>query len=343
MIAISSTQLYNIPKNAVLDLQVQIAKAETEVSTNELADPVGQLGSKFGLVQSLKTRSASLDVAQAANSIVQSSLSATQDTLTSLSSDAQNFVKALLFAKNTGDLGGLKNQAQSYLTDLIAKLNTNTGGVYVFGGENSSIKPVADYANTAEGAINDAFSSQFGFPPTSSQVNTISETDMQTYLSGTFSDQFNAANWSLNWSQASGTPTSAMISQSLTVTTSATANDPAFRQLASAYVSIMSMNVDDLGDTSKQAVLDYALNQAGGAQSGIDGLRTSLGVTEGQIKDANTQLQSQQSLVDKRYNQLKGLDPYEAVAKLTNLMTQLETAYSLTSRITKLSLVNYLP
>jgi flagellar hook-associated protein 3 FlgL len=342
MIAISTNSLYNIPRNAVFDLQQKVAKAETEVSTNALADPVGHLGSQFGLVQSLKAQSSSLEVSQTANAIVQSKLSATQDTLTSLNKDAQTFVNALIVARNTGDIGSLKTQAQSSLTDLIAKLNTNAGGVYVFGGENSGVKPVADYADAAEGAIDGAFASQFGFPPGSSQVNEISETDMQNYLAGTFSDQFDNANWAANWSQASSTPTSALISQRLIVTTSASANDTAFKDLASAYVSITSLDMNNLGESSRLAVLDYAINQVSRGMSGVDGLRTSLGVTEGQIKSANTQLQTQQSLVDKWYNQLGGVDPYDAAAKLTNLMTQLETAYSLTSRITKLGLVHYL-
>jgi flagellar hook-associated protein 3 FlgL len=40
---------------------------------------------------------------------------------------------------------------------------------------------------------------------------------------------------------------------------------------------------------------------------------------------------------------LEGVDPYEASSRLSALMNQIETAYAMTGRIQKLSLLNYLP
>jgi flagellar hook-associated protein 3 FlgL len=40
---------------------------------------------------------------------------------------------------------------------------------------------------------------------------------------------------------------------------------------------------------------------------------------------------------------LEGVDPYEASTRLSSLLTQVETAYAMTARIQKLTLLNYLP
>ena len=89
-------------------------------------------------------------------------------------------------------------------------------------------------------------------------------------------------------------------------------------------------------------MLSNALNEASAAQQGITGLQATLGISQSQITNANSQMQTQASLIDNWVSKLGGVDPYQAASTLTNLTTQLETAYSLTNRISKLSLVNYL-
>ena len=71
-------------------------------------------------------------------------------------------------------------------------------------------------------------------------------------------------------------------------------------------------------------------------------MQTTLGLSQSQLTNANTALQTQASTINNMVSQLDGVDPYQAATTLTNLTTQLETAYSLTNQISKLSLVNYL-
>ena len=51
----------------------------------------------------------------------------------------------------------------------------------------------------------------------------------------------------------------------------------------------------------------------------------------------------QSDIIKTHIGALEGVDPYEASNRLTELMTQIETAYSVTARIQKLTLLNYLP
>ena len=93
---ISTSSLFSIPRNAILDLQSQIAKAETEVTSGQLADPAQSLGSQLGLDETLQAQSANLTNLQSSNTIAQSTLSASQNALTQIASDAQSFVNAIM-------------------------------------------------------------------------------------------------------------------------------------------------------------------------------------------------------------------------------------------------------
>ncbi len=342
MMEVSTASLFGIPRNSVLDLQAQLANVETEVSTGQVADPVGDLGSQAGLYQSLEAQSATLDNMQTANGIAQSNMTAAQNALTSISSDAQNFVNALVTAQSSGDVSTLQSQAQGFLGDLTSMLNTTSGGVYVFGGVNNTVQPVVDLSQAPQTATATAFNTAFGFPQSSSQAGQISAASMQAFLTGPFANLFSGASWTTNWSKASSAPTSALINGSQNVTTSVTANDPAFGELASAYASIADLNIAGLGATTQQALLANAISVAGAAMGGISAMQTTLGISQSQITNANSQLQTQATFVNNWAAQLGNVDAYQAASQLSNLTNQLETAYSLTDRIAKLGLVNYL-
>ncbi len=334
--------MFSIPRNSVLELQSKLSNAEAEVSTGQFADPVESLGSQLGLYETLEGQSANLANIQSSNTIVQSTLSASQEALTQIASDAQTFVNAVMTAQSSGDVSSLPAQAQSLLASFTSLLNSTSGNAYVFGGTNSTVKPVADYSQGARAATAAAFQTAFGMSQSDPQVSTIPAASMQTFLTGAFANLFQGADWSTNWSQASSTRTSALISPANVVTTSVTANESAFQDLANAYTSIADLAIGNLGATTQQAVLSNALSLAGAAQQAITGLQTTLGISQSQITNANSQMQTQASLIDNWVSKLGAVDPYQAASTLTNLTTQLETAYSLTNRISKLSLVNYL-
>lgn len=349
-IQVSTSTLRAIPRYAVLDLQKQLTTAETEESTGQLADPIGGLGAHAGLGQSLQVQSTTLNNIQSSNAVVLNNITAAQNALTSIQSDAQSFSNTLLAAEGTGNVSTLVTQAQAFLSSLTNSLNTTSNGAYVFAGTNTGVKPMLDYSVSAQAATENAFQNAFG----STDANAITSDDMQTFLTGTstttgvYADLFSDPAWGTNWSQASDNTTSALINDPTSestlqpVTTSVSANNDAFRELASAYTSIADLGIDGLNSSTQQTVLSYAVSQLSAGMAGVTTLQTTLGTSQSQINNANTQLQNQASFVDKWAAQLVGVDSYTVTEQLTNLSTQLETAYSLTNQISKLSLINYL-
>lgn len=344
MNSVSTATFLSISRNAVTDIQKQIADAGTEVTSGVLADPVKSLAGNYGLDQKLQAESASLTSYQSANNIASSNLTATQNALSSIYTDAQTFLKALISAQSTGTVTTLATQAQSLLSSFTSTLNTTVGGSYIFGGINNTVKPMSDYSTSAEAATATAFQTAFGMSQSSSSVSTISSSSMQSFLTGSFASLFSGANWSTNWSQASSTAMSSLISpnQTVPVTTSASANNTAFQTLAQAYVSIADLGINNLGSTTTQTVLSNAVSLMSSAMQGITNIETTLGLSQTQITNANSLMTTRATYLNNSVSTLQGVDAYQAASTLSNLSTQLEVAYSLSNRISKLSLVNYL-
>ncbi len=344
--SVSTSTLYAIPRDAAISLSSQLGDAETEATTGVFANPVESLGSGFGFDLSLHNQLDTLSTFNQTNSIVQTTLTAAQNAIGSMTSDAQSFVSSLVAATNSNQIGTLVTQAQSYLNSFINTANTSAGGAYVFAGANTTQQPYAAYytssgqQSNAKTATDTALSNYLS--QTGTTIGTVSPTQIQTFLSGNYAQLFTGTNWTTNWYGGSGAATSANISPGQSVVTSFASGQTPFQQLASAYVSIAGLDVTNMSSSTQQAVIQSALKEVNAGMQGLNGMASAIGLSQSQLTNANSNLQTQTASITDYVNKLEGVDPTEAATRLAQLQTQLETAYSLTNRISKLGLVNYL-
>jgi flagellar hook-associated protein 3 FlgL len=189
-----------------------------------------------------------------------------------------------------------------------------------------------------------AFSAAFpGITQNSSPEGTIDATSLNSFLTGSFATLFNSANWQANWSQASSTLPQSRISANQTVNVGATANNPAFAQIASAYVAISDLGASQLNQSAAQKLVTNALSSLSTGLSSLTDLQSSLGVTQAKVTTASSNIDIQVSLLTNNVTSLEKVDQATAATNLTNLQNQLEVAYSLTGQISGLKLINYLP
>jgi len=66
------------------------------------------------------------------------------------------------------------------------------------------------------------------------------------------------------------------------------------------------------------------------------------GLSQERVEKANDALDAQANIMQTKLVDIQGVDPYEASTLVKTLETQLETAYTIVSKIQQLSLVNYL-
>jgi flagellar hook-associated protein 3 FlgL len=217
----------------------------------------------------------------------------------------------------------------------------------VFGGINTSQQPLNTYSSTSTAKA--SFDSALSNYMSTNGIATMSDfsvTQMQDFVENTLAPMYDASSASdtfkTDWSNASDTNMTSRISTSESVKSSSSANNDGFRKFAMASV----MGIELLGSAVSSDVRQYisktTISYMGEAVAGVDEQRSSLGLSESRVTTANTTLSTQVNIVETAFNSLNEVDAYEASTKVNNLLSQMEASYTLTSRIQKLSLVNYL-
>jgi flagellar hook-associated protein 3 FlgL len=123
-----------------------------------------------------------------------------------------------------------------------------------------------------------------------------------------------------------------------------TAADPAIRETLKGFA--MAALLDRGLFAGQGAARVQVMRRAGevlaeGASSRAH-MAGQLGTTEGQIAAASTRNTAEVSALEMARNGLVSIDPYEAATKLEAAQSQLEALYSVTARLSRLSLVDFL-
>ncbi len=226
-------------------------------------------------------------------------------------------------------------------------MNTQINGAYLFAGINADVKPIADYDQTppaaSQQAVADAFVAAFGFPQSDPQVANISASDMQTFLDTSFADCSRTPAWKSTWSSASDQNVRSRISTSELIEPRPTPTTMPSASSSAPTRMVADLGTANLNQGAYQKVIDKATTLTAEAIQGLTTMQANLGDAQQRVTDANSRMSIQTDIITTHIGALEGVDPYEASTRLSALMTQIETAYSMTARIQKLTLLNYLP
>lgn len=345
MTYISSTSLLSPLRQAVLQAQAGLAQAQTEITTGVQSDLGVALGARAGTTISLKNQADALDGYQTANAVVTTRLDTTAAKLTAMVAAAQSMSQSLITASSTGaSTVGLQAGAAANMQALLAGLNTAVDGQYMFGGINSGVQPVTDYAagSGAKTAVDAAFKQSFGFSQSDSGASSISGSDMKQFLDGSFDTLFGDAQWSANWSKASNIAQTTAVAPGQTTTTSVSANATAFRKIAEAYTMVREFTGSAMSADAKAAVIAKATTLVSTGLAALNDAQTGIGAAQNAVGAANNGLSAQATLLKAEASSVESVDTYALAARVSTLQTQLQASYQLTAQLQKLSLVNYL-
>lgn len=348
--SVSSSTLSSILQNTVTRLQAQLTTVSTETSTGLLADIGLTLGPDSGQDISMHQQMADLSSISSSNTLVNLQLSTAANALTGLTKTSQSllsqYVQGASGSPSSTGAVALQQTASAALDSFTSLMNSAAGGQYVFAGINSGDPPIASYSQTpkssAQEAVESAFQAAFGMSITSSDVSTISASAMTSFLTTQFSDLFTGDNWTSNWSSASDTALTNRIGVNQTVTTSVTANQSAFQNTAQALTMVAAFGGLNLSAGAYSALMNRAQSVMSKANTGLIETSAAVGTMQNQVTQADSAITLQQNVLTTRINSQETVNSYDVGTQVTNLTTQLQTAYSLTSQIHKLSLVNFL-
>ncbi len=345
--SISTLSLYFAPRNSIHESQRQLVNAQTELSTGRHADVSLHLGARTADAISLRdVKDQSTSVIEMAG-LASTELEITQNSLTALTNLAHQFSATLIGARNS--VNGqevVKAAAKTAMESLGAILNVTHDGKYIFAGINTDTAPLANYSavplSSAKSAVDASFLAEFGMSQNSPAVGTITASQMDIFLNGNFSTLFTPAAWSSTFSTAADQNRTARLDRGYNVEVSTNANEAAFRDFTMALTMVFDSGTGALNQAAFEKVVDKAVTMSSTASVDMGLVQSKLGSSQKVISDFVLQLQDQNAILTKEITALEGVDPYEVSTRINLLTTQLEASYSITARINKLNLMNYL-
>jgi flagellar hook-associated protein 3 FlgL len=346
---VSNLSLQNTMRLTVAKAQKEMQQLQEETVTGRHADVGTALGAKTARTLNLHRDLQRMESLKSTNALTTQRLAASQEALGQMSSaanDAMEVLIALSGITSADQLDLAKQNIGNALSTFTSAANTSFSGEYLFAGINSDVIPFNDYfqetpPSAAKTTFDNAFFAHFGFTQTDPAVANITPGDMQAFI-GDLETSFMGSDWEADWSNASDENMQSRISAAETVQSSTNTNANGMRYMALGLVLGQELLSLGISEQTRKAVSDSAIDYMGKAISGIDGERSKLGISESRVKQANTSLDAQITILNTSIKDMEGIDTYEAATRVTTLESQLSLAYTLTSRIQNLSLLNYL-
>jgi flagellar hook-associated protein 3 FlgL len=342
---VSSNYLTSSLLPSIQQTEATLASDGVELSTGQYADIGTQLGDQSGYELSLRNDNELLQSLTASNSIVTENLTTAQDALDSIrtaGASAQSDLTAWT-SESTSSNATLESIGSTGLQSLVASANTMSNGSYVFGGENNSVAPMAD-STTVTAAVTAAFQAQFGFAPTDPAASSLTVTQIQGFLgSSGFTSLFSSAGWTSSFSSASSTNTTAQIAPGETGAASTNINQAGFQQLTEGYAMLAVFGNAGLSSAAQQTVATSGMSLVTEGLSSITTQEATVGSSLATVSDASSSMASQMTILQNQIGNLDNVNTTAVATEITQLSTQLQTAYNLTAQIQKLSLAQYLP
>ena len=241
---------------------------------------------------------------------------------------------ALLTVQDTGDatlVASAGYDALSRFSSALANLNTQSGGQSIFAGIDTDRPAVADSETIlmdieAEIALAGAV--------TAADVATVVET---WFAPGGGYD-------TIGYTGGAASQGRLQLSEGEVATPLPTAEDDAIRDYLSglAMGSLLARNVLPSDPVEQGTLARLAGLRLFEADASIVDLQARIGAAEGQVNRARVEVMAESESLQIARSELIGVDPYETAVELQSAETQLQTLYSVTARLSRLSLTGYL-
>ncbi|MES2665729.1 MAG: flagellin [Pseudomonadota bacterium] len=248
-------------------------------------------------------------------------------TIATLSGELASSLLTASSSAQTAQVDAVGTDARQRLDTALSALNTRFADSAVFSGVAADRAPLPDADSLLTAAEAATASAQ-------------SAADIEAAVTTWFADPAGFAATYLGGPSRSDLP----IGPGETATLDITATDPALR---STLAGLVMGALLDRGALSGQPEARSDLARRAGAglmQAASDRtlLQARLGLTEARIDQAATRNAAETSALEIARLGLVEADPYEAAARLEAAETQLQSLYTITARLSRLSLVDYI-
>lgn len=314
------------------ELQENITTLSEEFATGKSSNLTERLGGDFTYLADLESSLDRLDSYMVANGEVQLFATTTQGSLEKLHSQVQamrNDILTLSSAMDVQNAEQFGSQAKQRMSSAISLLNTAVGGRTVFAGTATETKPLND-----TDTLMTAILAEVGGLTTSD--------DIIQAVKDWFDDPTGFDTVMYRGSTTSLRPVA--VGEGEQVSLGIRADDGNLKHALQSYVITALADEPSLGlaDNVKTGLVIKAGSELSESQDRLIQLQADVGFIEGQLEAVNTRNEASKTSLSIVKNKLVSADPYETYTRLEEAQTQLEGLYTITSRSSRLSLMNYL-
>lgn len=321
---------YSRLASSTASLKARADQARTEVVTGRIADLKSELGAKIGDAHLLKKTiddvRARQDAATRALGRAQSAQIALNRATEGVETIGANIIDAL-GQGNEASISIAATQASLQLEAAISAFNTRYEGRSLFAGDGANQAALAD----SETLLNDVRAIFAG-----AADNAQLQVDLDAY----FNDPAGGFATTI-YTGGAGDAARTEISDGELVNYSAKADEQPVRDLLRHLATVVVAH-ENTGFADRDAALETAGGGLIEASGSVIGVRARIGAAEERIAAADERLEAEATALGLTYNEHTARDPYDAATMLKQIEAQLEASYLVTSRMSALSLANYL-
>jgi flagellar hook-associated protein 3 FlgL len=262
----------------------------------------------------------------------QQTLANIQTVLSKVDGSRSAAAERLLLVNDSSSVTQINEAASSSrgtFEEIVLALNTRTADRALMGGNGVNVAPLAsaetmlaDIETTIGGAVDQA---------------TISAT-----VDAWFNDPAGGF-FTSGYQGDAAAPAERRVSESRTIEIDARADDPAIRQvLQGAALAALANDLPGLDQETRSGMLQEAASQLYGSASDLVAVQARIGFTEASVGRALAETNAQQNALQQAQNDLSLADPFETATRLQATQLQLETFFSVTARMSQLSLLRFI-
>ncbi|SHJ00027.1 flagellin [Wenxinia saemankumensis] len=315
-------------------LKERLYRLTNELSTGQVSDLSRHLGRDTSRLAELD-RSLSLSGAHRRSALSAGGMLATMqqalDGLQDLQSDLANQTSGIPLGGTTADVANAGTAARDGFSRIVQVLNTSYGGTTLFAGIATDGRAVAA-SETMLAALQAAASGVTDAAGLQAAVDAWFDTPGGGFeVAGYVGDS------------GPGRITRP-IDAGESVAIEARADDPAFRDVMKA-VALVALAADPtlgLDLSARKDAMGAASQRLYSTPSGILAIQSALGLAENRVEDAVVRHGGRAVTLGILRNEMVGADPYETASQLQEVETLLQTHYTVTARLSNLSLAKYL-
>lgn len=314
-------------------IKSDLARLSNELSTGRVSDVTEHLGGDTrqlsGINHSLKMLKA-YKLAADETSMLLNHLQLSLGHIDSIRESTTSTLFTVTENSSQQQIGLASEQAKSSFQDIVSTLNGQFAGKHTMGGTNIDSAPLVD----ADAMLSDILAA-IG--------STTTTTDIKQIVSNWFDDP-SGGFATFAYQGQTGSPISKSVQPNQNLEIDVNANDQSIRNIlkATALAAVISELPVGVTLSEQGSLIQFAGTEMLGAASDASSLQSRIGYLQESVEVSRAQIAAETSTFTIAFNDLTSADPFETATQLEAVRTQLETHFTITGRLSRLSLVEYI-